>query len=65
MPVPEQGPYTQVSDNDGHRYVIPAAMLAHWDTWLTIPPEDERSWKLPVYAKAIDGRIIFPSYTIV
>lgn len=63
----ERGPYILQSDNSGHHYVIPKAREAEWDTWLSIPEDDERSWDVPEYAEEIGGSptlVSFESYKI-
>ena len=58
------GPFILVTDNDGHRYVIPKSQQADWDRWLRIPSDDERAWEPPAYADSVGGLVSFPSYTI-
>lgn len=48
-----------VHDHSGHDYVIPVEKLAEWDLWLTLDPEDERSWDVPAYAKPFEGSLTF------
>lgn len=37
-----------------HWYLVPAARRAEWEAWANIPEDDERSWTVPDFARAID-----------
>jgi len=41
------------SDDDGHRYLVPADKREEWNLWRNIPSEDERSWEVPSFATEI------------
>lgn len=57
--------YIQVSDNSGHRYIIPYEQLKDWDSFMEIPEDDPKSWEVPAYAEVLDGgQVIFSKYRI-
>lgn len=55
---PAERRYQLESDNDSHRYLIPADRADEWDAWLEIPSDDPASWDVPEFAVAIDGGAI-------
>lgn len=56
--------FTLVCDNDCHDYVIPADRSAEWYAWVDLSEDDEASWNVPHYARAVGGRLTFtdPKY---
>jgi len=57
----EKEEFTEVGDNDGHRYVIPYERLYDWDEFIN----DEDDYDVPEWAEYIDGgRIIFCDYRV-
>lgn len=47
--------YILGQDNSCHWYILPAEKGDEWMEWLSIDEDDERSWAVPDFAKAIDG----------
>lgn len=57
--------YKIVSDDDGHWYVIPAAMAGRWLVWVV--SEEAELGRVPKWAKPINGspsRVWFKEFTI-
>lgn len=57
--------YTIVSDDDGHRYVIPVDKKSEWDKFMS--SEDYDNGEIPEYADHIPGCLSllkFDSYII-
>jgi hypothetical protein len=42
-------------DNDGHWYIIPSDREKDFNEWLSIDPDDERSWTPPEYSLEVGG----------
>jgi hypothetical protein len=66
--------YTQVKDDDGHSYVIPADKVEEWwdyidevyNFWRSTPGLDQREPKEPDWVERIDGgRLVFENWEVV
>lgn len=42
-------------DESLHWYLVPLKNKKEWDEWTEISEDDERYWKVPEFAKRIDG----------
>lgn len=54
-------------DNSTHWYVVPVSKRKEWDKWNNLDEDDEASWEVPEYAKAIGGSpslVTFKEYNI-
>lgn len=49
------------SDADGHWYVVPENKRAEWQAWVNC--DDEDSWQVPDYAKAVGGAPSLVTFT--
>lgn len=41
------------TDSSSHRYLVPVERRQAWDKWCGIDESDERSWKVPAFAKPL------------
>lgn len=51
------------SDNSGHNYLVLVEKRKEWFEWLDIPEDDERSWKVPEYAKILGISLAYVTFT--
>lgn len=56
--------YCLEQDQSSHWYVIPVSKREHWNTWVNLPEDDEKSWEAPDYAERINSpfSITFDSF---
>lgn len=47
--------YFLTQDDDGHHFVVPVARRDEWEAWRDIPPDDERAWEPPIFARPVGG----------
>lgn len=53
------GRFEIVSDNSGHKYLIPIERYNDWASFEMLDEDDEASWDVPDFAKRIEGRLTF------
>jgi hypothetical protein len=54
--------FTEVTDNEGHHYIIPFKNLDEWYEWLDQEDNDD----VPEYAERFEGQtLVFPSWELV
>ena len=50
-------------DNDSHWYIIPVDKRVEWNDWLELDEDDEPSWMVPEFAKAVGGNPSLITFT--
>lgn len=50
-------------DNSGHWYVVPERYRTEWEAWVELPEEDEASWEVPAYARALGTALSCCTFT--